>query len=253
MTLSRLISILFLALTLLSACTPSPAQPITVSPPTPTAFPALVIVEMEYRESLQSPNFEITARYPRITLPEDTRYDGFNQAAETLVRAKTDSFKAEVIRLKDILSRERISSYIKGSYDIFNSGFGWISTLFHFSTYYSTAATDGQLSIPLTFDINQNKQILLEELFLQGTPYLQFFVDTCITDLKQRGLFSSAVRLTPVVDDFYAWIIQKNGLMLYFDKYVVAPGATGPVQVIIPYTALKPFINPAGPLQPLIK
>lgn len=263
MTLSRLISILFLALTLLSACVPAAAAPTptaslpasTANPaPLPTAAPPLpVVVPVEYKEVIQKPALTITARFPRITLPDDQRYDQFNQAAEALVRDETDAFKAEITNPKNRFAELQMGSFIDVTYDVFYGERGLVSVLFYVTYYLSGAAHPNHRTLPLNFDLNQNKPLSLADVFQKYSPYLQALVDLCTADLKRQKAMEWSENLKPVPETFHSWVIQKDSLLIWFDPYEVASYAAGPQKVILPYTALKGYINPAGPLQALIQ
>lgn len=261
MTHTRLASILLLML-LLSACLPAPVRPTLVNLPAPTANPAPlpaatpvppIVVPVEYKEVIQKPALTITARFPRINLPGDKRYDAFNLAAETLVRAETDAFKAEITDPKNRFAELQMGSFIDVTYDVFHGEHGLVSVLFYVTYYLSGAAHPNHATLPLNFDLTQNKPLILADVFLKDTPYLQALVDLCTTDLKRQKAMEWSENLKPVTETFHSWVILKDSLLIWFDPYEVASYAAGPQKVILPYTALKGYINPAGALQALIQ
>jgi hypothetical protein len=256
MPIYRLHILLLLALTLLSACLPPAASPApTASPPAPTTNPAPlpVVVPVEYNEVIQKPGLTITARFPRITLPGDQRYDQFNQSAEALVRGETDAFKAEITDPKNRFAELQMGSFIDVTYDVFYGERGLVSVLFYVTYYLSGAAHPNHRTMPLNFDLTQNKPLNLADIFQKDTPYLQALVDLCTADLKRRNAMEWSENLKPVPETFHSWVIQKDSLLIWFDPYEVASYAAGPQKVLLPYTALKGYINPAGPLQALIQ
>lgn len=263
MSRRRLAPLLLLMLTLLSACLPQPASPTpTASLPVATSNPAplpaasptaAVVVPVDYQEVVEKPALTITARFPRITLPGDARYDQFNQTAEALVRNETNSFKAEITDPKNRFAELPMGSFIDITYDVYYGEQGLVSVLFYITYYLSGAAHPNHATFPLNFDLRQNKTITLADVFLTNTPYLQTLVDLCLADLKRQQVLAWSENLKPDAQTFHSWVFQKEGLLVWFDPYEVAPYAAGPQKVLIPYAALKGYVDPSGALQPLIQ
>jgi hypothetical protein len=66
---------------------------------------------------------------------------------------------------------------------------------------------------------------------------------------KQPGFdepFSDGAK--PMPENYDNWNITPDGLLITFDMYQVAPGASGPLQVLVPYAQLQGVIDPQGPL-----
>jgi hypothetical protein len=61
-------------------------------------------------------------------------------------------------------------------------------------------------------------------------------------DLRDAGFFVEMIEPT---ENFY---LNKDGIGFYYNQYEVAPFATGPVDVFVPYRQIKRIMNPAGPL-----
>jgi hypothetical protein len=61
-------------------------------------------------------------------------------------------------------------------------------------------------------------------------------------DLREAGFF---VEFIDPTDNFY---LNKDGIGFYYNQYDVAPFATGPVDVFVPYRMLKRIMDPSGPL-----
>ena len=57
----------------------------------------------------------------------------------------------------------------------------------------------------------------------------------------------------PTKENFSHVLPLKDGLVIYFEEYQVAPYAAGPQEVVIPYSKLKNIINPDGVLGIYVK
>lgn len=95
--------------------------------------------------------------------------------------------------------------------------------------------------------------LVLDDLFVKGSGYRQFLLQYCENHFKVSGYgyYSSRSELPPELSfsDLDIFIPTDKGLMIVFRAYTVGGWADGPDTVLIPYTELKNFIDPLGPLK----
>ena len=118
-------------------------------------------------------------------------------------------------------------------------------------SYFDGAAHPDQTSRTFTFDLVSGHQVKLDQLFLPGTNYLQVLADYCKIELAGRDIAfdTTATGADPLPDNYRAWNISVDGLVITFDAYQVAAYAAGPQIVTIPYMELQAIIDPSGPLE----
>lgn len=122
------------------------------------------------------------------------------------------------------------------------------SIKFEISYYTDGAAHPGNYSITLNYDLQNGRELTLDELFLSNSNYLQVISDECKAQLTARDMafdmFSAGA--DPLPENYQHWNISSEGLIISFDEYQVAPYAAGPQVVTVPFSALQSLINPQG-------
>jgi hypothetical protein len=73
----------------------------------------------------------------------------------------------------------------------------------------------------------------------------------CIAELQKQPVgfdpvFSTGAAPTP--ENYEDWNLTADHLIITFDTYQVAPGASGPQTISIPYSELQAVLHPQGPL-----
>lgn len=141
------------------------------------------------------------------------------------------------------------SLYINYQPGIINNDF--IAIHFDFSAYYG-GAHPVQYFQQLNFDVTNKKILELQDLFRPNSNYIDQIAEYCRKDLLSRveeiGSDSTMVLagLAPEIDNFKDFELTSQGLKIYFAPYQVAPYASGPQEVKIPYTALEKILQPDG-------
>lgn len=236
------------------ACNILAPRPVsTPMPPSPTSTPIplsklVTLVSKELNETNQTPPFTIEAQTPQLTGNEDARVIAFNQRLSQLVTTEVDTWRQSFLQIT-------APNIGKGSsLDITFTPLSQIGDLwsfkFDFRFYSDGAAHPGLYSITINYDLNQGRELTLADLFLPNSNYLEVISKYCITELgKQPGFegpFAEGAKPTP--ENYHNWNIAPEGLLITFDMYQVAPGASGPQQVLIPYAELRGIIDPGGVL-----
>ena len=124
------------------------------------------------------------------------------------------------------------------------------SLKFDFRFYSDGAAHPGLYSITMNYDLGQGRELTLGDLFLPNSDYRETIASYCITELSKQpgfdGPFTDGAKPTP--ENYRNWNITPDGLLITFDTYQVSPGASGPLQVLVPFAQLERAIDPQGPL-----
>lgn len=118
-----------------------------------------------------------------------------------------------------------------------------VSVVF-FADEYSGGAHGNKSFIPFNYDITNNKQITLSDVFAEKPDYLQKISDFTYTDIvkqmNERGAGSPIdtqwikTGTAPQVDNFATFTIGDNSITVYISPYQVAPYALGDFQVTMP-------------------
>ncbi len=252
-----LINIILLSMLACKALVTFPAAGAAPSPvpPSPTAAPSIsqqvTLVPQTLNETNQDPPFTINAQVPQLTGSEDPRVTAFNQRLKDLVIKEVDTWR-ENFQQVTLISN---GSSLDETYTLISQiGELW-SLKLDFRFYSDGAAHPGLYSITLNYDLGKGRELALGDLFLPNSGYLEAIANYCVTELsKQPGFdepFSDGAKPKP--GNYDNWNITPDGLLITFDMYQVAPGASGPIQVLVPYDQLQAVIDPQGLLAGIAK
>lgn len=168
-----------------------------------------------------------------------------------------DSMKSAVDLSKDI------KSSITGSPSIEEKNDRYVAIFMGIEWYLRGSAHPSHTIDTYIYDYQQKKLVEASQLFVRGSDYLK-----TLSRLSKEGLLAQSKKgdmgyvydesmvtdgTAPQQENFSKILPLKDGLVVYFDEYQVAPYAAGPQQVIIPYSKLKGIIDPHGPLSRYMK
>jgi hypothetical protein len=180
----------------------------------------------------------------------DARVASFEKEAE-------ESFNSDIGLPKDI------KSTVTGSPAIEDENDRYVSLFFGAEWYVRGAAHPYHTINTYIFDKKLGTIAGVTDIFKSNTEYLAFLSHYSYGDLVSQSetgdtgftydkdMLKEGTEGT--YDNFHLMLPTKDGLMVYFTEYRVAPYAAGPQQVAIPYAKLKDFINPDGVLGMYIK
>jgi hypothetical protein len=228
---------------------PSPVPP---SPPAASSISQQVtLTPQALTETNQDPPFTINAQVPQLTGSDDPRVTAFNRRLKDLVTKEVDTWRESFKQVTFISN----GSSLDATYTLISQIGDLWSLKFDFKSYSDGAAHPGLYSITLNYDLGQGRELALGDLFLPNSSYLDAIANYCVTELSKQpgfdGPFTEGAKPTP--ENYDNWNITPNGLMITFDMYQVAPGASGPIQVLVPYNQLQAVIDPNGPLAGMAK
>lgn len=230
-----------------------PPSTATNLPPTPTPDPVLdpagiTLETITRNEEGQNPSYQLTLQYPALTSPADERLTHFNQLVEAMINELATSFKGDLSNViadpnfGPVLSTQQITYTVT----YFNQGV--ISVYFNVGFYMAGAAHPNSYSVVLTYDLYEDKQIQLADLFISGADYLQALSDYCVTTLTNEGRLEFPGGAQPSGENYKNWNLTPDSVRITFDPYQVGPYAMGPQVVDIPFSVLTPIFYNYGAL-----
>ena len=232
------------------ADTPS-SSPIP-STPTPVVLISqkATLVSLPYIETHQDPLFTITSQIPQLSGSDDPRVTAFNQILDKLIRKEMKSFSDEFL----LYSATPIptGSSLEATYTLTAQYDDIWSFKLDFLFYYDNPARPGLYSIPINYDLAQGKELVLNDLFLPNSNYLEAISNYCVAELNKRNTTDDSIygATYPIPYNYQNnWNITPEGLMITFNQTEVAPDEAGPQSVIVPYSELKDVIDSQGPLR----
>jgi hypothetical protein len=251
------INVLFLSMLACNALVTFPGRSPTLSPvpPGPTAASSIsqqvTLVPQALSETNQDPPYTINAQLPQLTGSDDPRVTALNQRFKDLVTKEVDTWRESFKQVTFVSN----GSTLDETYTLISQIGDLWSLKFDFNFYSDGAAHPGLYSITLNYDLGQGRELALGDLFLPNSGYLEAIANYCITELSKQpgfdGPFTEGAQPTP--ENYDNWNITPDGLLITFDMYQVAPGASGPIQVLVPYDQLQTLIDPQGPLAEIAK
>lgn len=253
--------ILFVTMVLLSvmACNIIAPRPIpTPMPPSPTSTPIplssqVTLVSQSSEETNQTPPFMIKVQIPQLAGSDDARVVAFNQRLTELVTTEVDVWRKSF--LENTFPTVTNGSFLEVSPALISQRGDLWSFKFDFHFYSDGAAHPGTYSITLNYDLDQGKELALANLFLPNSNYLEAIADYCKSELSKQPFYDGAFTTgaDPIAENYRNWNITPDGLMITFDEYQVAPYAAGPQVVQVPLDAIRPVVDPNGPLKIIIQ
>ena len=98
--------------------------------------------------------------------------------------------------------------------------------------------------------LKENREMAAGDVFRTDTPWNAALAQRCWAGLKEQfpqpaTLFINSARdkaLLEIVSNIGNWEIKKEGLLISFPEYSVAPRITGVKEVNIPWVVLKAYV-----------
>lgn len=246
--------IFMLACNVGSTPTQVPASPTEVAATTaPTVATSLsqslTMQTSPFEEKGDTPPYTITAQIPFLEGSSDPRVATFNTVLKQVVDNDIEAFK------KDVLAFASTPPILGGSsFDLRYTVLGqrgeiW-SIQYQVEYFADGAAHPAHYSVSLNYDLENSREITLDELFTPGSNYLQVLSDLCKADLSKRDIgFTEGFTqgADPLPENYTRWNLSNEGfLVITFDEYQVAPYAAGPQTVTIPFSEIQSIANPNG-------
>jgi len=239
-----------LLLTGLAACA-VPFQPAaTPVPATVPAAPLVTVTLAAGTEIGRQPAYTIATEMPALEGAPAAQAAVFDADLAGVIQSQVADFKKSVRENASAAAIVGGSSYFDQRLGLVSFVGQTVSLKLVTEAYIASSAHPYHLSVSYTFDLAAGKTLSLDGLFLPGASYLQAIADDCRAQLAARQMAEDifAQGADPTPENYRVWNLTADGLLITFNEYQVAPYASGPQTVVVPYTRLKTLIDPHGPL-----
>jgi len=192
-------------------------------------------IQTEKKIEEKGEGYQILAYYPY------TSFSFVNQSIETKLYEIITQFK------KDIT--QNVSPFLRNqlliTYDTIETP-KTISYLFHILID-TGGAHPNTLLWTFVYDKKTNQQITLDSLLKEVPNLLSILEKESRTRLLQNSIFSSSDKVVQDMmidgtkatkDNYQAFAFSKDGMMIFFPRYQIAPYSYGEFEVTIPYQVL---------------
>ena len=228
------------------SATPLPSPLVPASPtPEPTAAQAMLIDKLT-RENSPEHNFDIEAIFPYFPDEQPGAAD-FNAAISQFESAALAEFRQNAEQA-DSVPVEANNSFLQTRYDVLYNQNGLLSLRLWVQYYMKGAAHPGSFAATFTYDLQAQKMLALNDLFLAETDYLPALAAFCQAEITSRDPAFWPDGASPAAANYRNWNITPTGLLITFDEYQVAPYAAGPQEIEVPFSELIGLVDPQGPL-----
>ena len=217
----------------------------------PFAQGHLKLVAERVRLKSDSMYYDIDVKYPQIVGADTPGIRKINQHMKVLA---TEKYQWPLNESKEDVRRDQET--LPGTYNSVNLDYevsvatdSFLSIFFMGYSYGVGAAHAVQESEAVNYDLTSGRQLSLSDLFKPGSKYLKFISDYCTEELT-RGIEGAEPwkdALAPVAKNFESWHVTTSGISFNFDACKVFPCAEGEQAVEIPFSELKPLLNPGIP------
>jgi len=234
----------------LAPVSPTAPAPLVTDTVVPVLSQQLTLTSIPFSESDPGngyPKYTITSQTPQLTGSDDPHVVAFNQRLNEIVGNEVNVWRQEFQRLP--LTSLSNGSSLDVTYTLVGQRGDIWSFKFDFSFYADMAAHPGLNSATLTYDLAQGRELAMADLFLPGSNFLEVISAYCKAELQKQPYADSfwMEGANPTSENYRLWNVTADGLMITFSQYQVAPGASGPLKVIVPYAALTTILDPYGP------
>lgn len=196
-------------------------------------------------------NYSINVSYPAITLENKEAQDKINQEIESIVNSEVSFFKDAHDEM-GTTGMDWMVSALNMDYGVSLLTNKTISILFTKDRYISGAAHPIMGYDVLNYDLKNNKQISLADIFKDYPDYLEKISEYCKQILAVKvgefGLNEDGVSADE--ENFKKFIIKDNSVVILFEPYQVAAYAAGSQEVEVPFdlSNLKAEKQIVGPI-----
>jgi hypothetical protein len=220
-------------------------------------------IEKEDRET----GAVIEAEFPQIVKPQSAAVSRSNQKVRSLIFTEIFNYTKDVktewrdrVREYGLKETKAIASEYASSthinYHIVTATRDLLSVYFHNTYSIFGGAHPSHHSFALNFDLKTGRQIRLADLFKPNSNYLKIISRHCIkamTGEEQTENEEIKRGASPSLANYAIWNLNRDSLLITFERYQVAAYSAGEPEVVIPFEAIKNIINPRGPIPRLIR
>lgn len=185
----------------------------------------------EYKIEEKTNNYKITVYYPK------TDYSKLNNVINDKIYGYIKEFKEDVNSSDYPINQYYSLIILYDSYEYDN----YISYIFRIEDYTGGAHPNHRI-YTVVYDIKNNEIITIDDLINKNQNILNIFSETSREILKSNNRITSSTMLyegtKPKLQNFENFVLSKNGIILFFQQYQVAPYSQGEFNVLINYKKL---------------
>ncbi len=242
-----------------AGATSSTSGPATTAAPTPsstaatspTTSPAPPIVVDDVAVGIETDRYSVKLTLPRMQgLADAAVQDAVNADIRAAVDAAVEEFASGVSEIGS--TAPDMKSSLVATYEVARVDDALSSILVEVSRYFAPQPHPARALLTFTHDLHTGKRLALADLFNPGAPYLETLSEQSRQLLAAQPGFDQLTGFTtgtePKAENFAAWTLTDQDLVITFAEYQVAPYALGTPHVSIPFASLRTLLDPNGPL-----
>lgn len=203
--------------------------------------------------------FSLAVEYPQLAGDDSAAAQNFNREALRLVNRDIQPYLED----KRDLEKEKhphwknVEEYHNISHKVIFASDEVISVLFYAEGYSWGAAHGYHYPLVLNYDLKRGRVLKLADLFKPDSKPLQTMERYCLEDLSRQldrtpeQIQAWSGRTKPTPENYRAWVLTPQGLVIIFEEYQVTSYTGGEPKVMIAYSRLKDIINTQGVLASL--
>jgi uncharacterized protein YecT (DUF1311 family) len=191
--------------------------------------------------------YEISIEYPQVLTPHGPATTAFERAAHAIAFGKAAVAEYREMEPPHATGAE---NFYDATYAVSYLDSRLVSLVFTISTFTGGAhPNSGRTS--LIFDLAAGRELSLADLVADPKRATDEIAARCRAKAEKEdwGLFDDP-DFPAVVGDVATWAPDKDGVVILFDPYSVAPYVAGLHECRLSYAELAPLLKSGGPLPP---
>jgi hypothetical protein len=208
-------------------------------------------------ESDKEARYNIAASYPILAgIANTVAETKMNQIMVDYVNGEIKSFKNEVVvRNTDSNIPTELKSEIVITYRVEYLSDKLVSILFNSEAILAGDAHPNHKMKAINYSLGGNKEIVLADIFAEGSGYLTFISNNTIKYLKSLNISTDEMIQSGAkadVKNYSNFFITDQAIVFVFDRYSVAPYVAGEQNVYFTFEDVKNFLIQDGVLKSLL-
>lgn len=170
-----------------------------------------------------------------------------NQSINKWIDKEKTEFTSNIEELEDMLKKSDFRAHL--NIEVETKQIADRLYTLDFKAYQITGGANGITKMKsFIIDLNQNKQLELEDIFQiddQTTADIQKLIVEELDNKQEISLYLFDEMINDAIKDpnEWKWSINRDHAIFYFDQYEIAAGAAGPIKVKIPIEKIKPYLK----------
>jgi hypothetical protein len=222
----------------------------------PSSSSGVQVNNAKLQQSSASTKYQIDISYPQLSgMTNPQIQEQVNQAIKNYMQQQADSFIKDVsdnppnpnlpANLQNAVSELTITAQVAQASNNF------VSVQFEVMDSQPGMAHPNNYNLVFNYDVKNNKQLNLADLFNPGSNYLQTLSDLAKADLQNQMKDQPNIvdfinqGASPTAENFKLFTLSPTGLNIIFNPATVAPDYVGTKVVTVPFSQLKSVLNPS--------